>query len=382
MNPLEVIGRALKKAVSYGDDKLYEANYGPGYKQKAEFLRQVNDINLADKVQSLELNRENAESMRDYRRSQKDSALSRAEEARIKREEQIGQLVGTGAGSAEDFGISDPVALKRIAGFAAVAKRKREEDDLTKSRAGKRELDAAQAAHYGVEPGWYDESYLSDLSAGKRQQITIENRQPPIDRAPLFAVDQLDEQGKPVLDEYGNPVQEYVTKAEAHGRPKHRAPGAGQQKDKGSLETLLDNTKILGELIKTPGLADQFGGPFGIKGAWTAFKRKMGGGSAEAGNLISITENMADNLLRARSGAQINESEYARLRPLIPTIDDPWPAFLQKFKYFTEESQRILANRYGKSNDPAAPGAPGAGGSGAAPVISYKRGPDGKLVRQ
>jgi hypothetical protein len=45
--------------------------------------------------------------------------------------------------------------------------------------------------------------------------------------------------------------------------------------------------------------------------------------------------------LRARSGAQINEQEYKRLRRLVPTITDPEKAFFAKLERMTIELQQL-----------------------------------------
>jgi hypothetical protein len=58
-------------------------------------------------------------------------------------------------------------------------------------------------------------------------------------------------------------------------------------------------------------------------------------------------------LLRARSGAQINEQEYARLSKLVPSVTDPLPTFQAKLKDFRREAQSILSGSTG--NQPARP---------------------------
>jgi hypothetical protein len=52
-------------------------------------------------------------------------------------------------------------------------------------------------------------------------------------------------------------------------------------------------------------------------------------------------------LLRARSGAQINEQEYQRLTKIVPNPNSPDARFLSDLRNFREEVRGVLARRSG-----------------------------------
>lgn len=79
----------------------------------------------------------------------------------------------------------------------------------------------------------------------------------------------------------------------------------------------------------------------------------------DTNDLFHISENLADQLLRARSGAQINEKEFVRLRDLVPDATKGRQKFFDDLRRMRTETQNILASR--KGEQPAAP-APGTGG--------------------
>jgi len=86
---------------------------------------------------------------------------------------------------------------------------------------------------------------------------------------------------------------------------------------------------------------------------------------------------MAEFLLRALSGAQINESEYGRLRALIPDPRSHISKFEADLNLFEQELQSTIDKRFGATGaevpiDEGMPGGwppdpPRGGGAGASP---------------
>lgn len=68
-----------------------------------------------------------------------------------------------------------------------------------------------------------------------------------------------------------------------------------------------------------------------------AIRQKTGlGASEKAANFRQAVQDIKDSLLRARSGAQINEQEYRRLLPLVPNENSSDVDFLAKLKRFEQ----------------------------------------------
>lgn len=139
---------------------------------------------------------------------------------------------------------------------------------------------------------------------------------------------------------------------------------ADERKDAGNMSVMIDDILTLENLANSN--KDSIGP---LQGRWQAFKRAtVGTGDAEINELFRISDNLADQLLRARSGAQINESEYRRLRPLVPNPRGPEDKFFSDLAGFASELKRTQLARFPGQ---AAPGAtPPAGGApqGAAPA--------------
>ena len=64
--------------------------------------------------------------------------------------------------------------------------------------------------------------------------------------------------------------------------------------------------------------------------------------------MFRIVENLAELLLRARSGAQINEKEFTRLRNLMPDPRNPDGKFWVDMSEYYLESKRIYESKFGK----------------------------------
>lgn len=77
-----------------------------------------------------------------------------------------------------------------------------------------------------------------------------------------------------------------------------------------------------------------------------AIKQKTGfGATGQAANFRQAVQDIKDSLLRARSGAQINEQEYQRLLPLVPDETMSEVDFLAKRARFEEVLNSIIAEK-------------------------------------
>ena len=98
-----------------------------------------------------------------------------------------------------------------------------------------------------------------------------------------------------------------------------------------------------------------------------------GGGGSEVAELFRIADGISDLLLRARSGAQINEQEYKRLRALTPNPRLSETKFFSDLDAFEAEVQRTIARRTGAAplvTPGVRPGPESRGRESAAPSLS------------
>ena len=110
--------------------------------------------------------------------------------------------------------------------------------------------------------------------------------------------------------------------------------------------SLMD--EILTQLDTLEQLGEGNRGSIGVvQGRVAATKRATVGASDDVNEMFRISDNVADMLLRARSGAQINEQEYGRLRSLIPNARGPEGKFFSDLEGFRAETQRVLERRTG-----------------------------------
>lgn len=170
-------------------------------------------------------------------------------------------------------------------------------------------------------------------------------------------------------------LRNQVNQALAGGGANLAPRSADERKDAGNLSVMIDDTFTLQNLATSNKDAI---GP--LQGRWQAIKRAtIGTGNAEVNELFRISDNLADQLLRARSGAQINEGEYARLRTLVPNPRGPEDKFFSDLAGFVSELKRTQLARFpGQAQQPAgggqAPPRPGAApGGNAQPQAGPKR---------
>lgn len=103
------------------------------------------------------------------------------------------------------------------------------------------------------------------------------------------------------------------------------------------LNSMSENVKLLREL------ATRHQGVIGvITGRVAGVVRQLIDVDPEINVMFRISDNMADILLRARSGAQINEREYERLRLLVPNPRGPASKFWSDLDEFDRELQNSI----------------------------------------
>ena len=114
------------------------------------------------------------------------------------------------------------------------------------------------------------------------------------------------------------------------------------------LQNMLEDTATITGYRKEGKLSDWDLGP--IAGRATALGHAVAFGDEPTIESYRIVDNLSDQLLRARSGAQINEQEYQRLRNLVPNKTDKPDVFDVKLKSFRNELQRTIARRTGQKS--------------------------------
>lgn len=123
---------------------------------------------------------------------------------------------------------------------------------------------------------------------------------------------------------------------------------------RGMLSNLVEDLDVAGKLAEqyrnTGVIGGGYLGPFSAR--VQSWARSMGvpGSEEDAIRLERILNNAADILLRARSGAQINEQEYQRLTKLIPKLTESEVSFFTKLKDFTNEVKRLQAKTTGEQS--------------------------------
>lgn len=111
----------------------------------------------------------------------------------------------------------------------------------------------------------------------------------------------------------------------------------------------VDLEGVVQDLNELERLAKENTGSIGrFSGNVAAGKRWLFGAGAEVNDMFRIADNLADQLLRARSGAAITEGEYRRLRSLAPDPRAPQDKFFSDLKSFRSEVQRKLSGMTGK----------------------------------
>lgn len=105
------------------------------------------------------------------------------------------------------------------------------------------------------------------------------------------------------------------------------------------------------QLKRLKELAPKHPGAIGYGQGWISElgSKITGAGGEEVAEMFRISNNVSDILLRARSGAQINEQEYARLRKVAPNPNTSETKFYSDLKTFTAEVERLKDRLSGKA---------------------------------
>lgn len=107
-----------------------------------------------------------------------------------------------------------------------------------------------------------------------------------------------------------------------------------------------------------------------VEGVVGAGKELTGvGADKDESKFRQVVKDIADTLLRLRSGAQINEQEYKRLSKLVPTLNLPDTVFLARLESLTKAIDHSITTRKGTLSESGfiAP----SGGSGGGVVIRF-----------
>lgn len=157
------------------------------------------------------------------------------------------------------------------------------------------------------------------------------------------------------------PSYAYLPTSEGYAPAITRGPGAGTVKEPsglgkalpaGSIKELGDLDALKVNILETRNLykygtpeerKDWVGPVYGRVGA--AREKYTGGATEEQVKFYAYVRDMKDALLRARSGAQINEQEYARLVAFLPDEYMPAPTFRARLDRFDREVDIITMSK-------------------------------------
>lgn len=148
----------------------------------------------------------------------------------------------------------------------------------------------------------------------------------------------------PVVDEQGNIIGGVNNKTWATVGPPdingaRKTPAASGSLDRrAALDATLASLEELEQLGEAN--TDRIGP---VIGRITDVQRNTIGADAGINDLFRISDDIADQLLRARSGAAITEGEYARLRKLVPDPRSPLEKFRSDLAGYRREALRLRA---------------------------------------
>jgi len=77
----------------------------------------------------------------------------------------------------------------------------------------------------------------------------------------------------------------------------------------------------------------------------TIQEKFLGTATPEQVKFYAYVNDMQDALLRARSGAQINEQEYSRLKGFLPEVNVPWTTFKARLDRFDAELTNTIESK-------------------------------------
>jgi len=161
---------------------------------------------------------------------------------------------------------------------------------------------------------------------------------PPTDTTRGSFIPLTDEQGRVIAA--WNPKMKQVVEV---------PPELAGARKSGLSDTALARRAMLSNMSEDIGMVDQLSKKFRatwkigtVTGRMQSWGRAIIGGDEDAIRMERSLNNLSDMLLRARSGAQINEQEYIRLVRLIPQVSDSEDVFFTKMKDFSSDIKRLL----------------------------------------
>jgi len=116
-------------------------------------------------------------------------------------------------------------------------------------------------------------------------------------------------------------------------------PSSTEREELSDLDVLKTDAKIIEELYDKENVGM-------IQGSgWLNTAKSTTGIGVNSDNIKfrQLIDDCSDRLLRARSGAQINEHEYKRLRKLLPDPSMSEKDFKARLKGFQEELDRVIS---------------------------------------
>lgn len=157
---------------------------------------------------------------------------------------------------------------------------------------------------------------------------------------------------------YYHPATETFRAVGEGSLPAGTRPGAipfGEMEKRALLTSMLSDAQRLGTLVGSADKPTPVGQSIGYYSGRVNDIRRSGvlaplgvEPPPDAVNeMFRIADNMADMLLRARSGAQINEQEYQRLRRLMPDPRTDAATFRSNLAEFVRETNNIMTARQG-----------------------------------
>lgn len=222
----------------------------------------------------------------------------------------------------------------------------------------------------GEVTGFYNDE-TGEIKTGVPEGLRTKAKPEPKAGPPGRLSPLVDATGK-ITGTFNNVSGEYTERPDIPEGTRKSPVSSTEMEKRGALESVISDSDELGRLAK--GEAGEKIGP--VAGRWTGATRGLVPQTQDVQDLFHISQNLADQLLRARSGAQINEQEYKRLRVLVPDPRDERTKFDADLRRFQIEAKNVLSARQGGpvtqgDHSPAglaAPGPPGGGPSGARTV--------------
>ncbi len=185
-----------------------------------------------------------------------------------------------------------------------------------------------------MKPGETKEQWnerVAELWQDRKKEVAREGRSQP--QQSQF-VDPIS--GLPLI--YDRATESYrVARVEGGGgvAPRPVNPSAGEREKTASFAVLSDQIKRIKDTYKP----EFVGLVSGQLGRVTQLANK------DEAAFRQVINDVKDSLLRARSGAQINEQEYARLAKLVPDYTDSETQFSGKMQSFETTLNTIMAER-------------------------------------